>query len=165
MWEGTVEVDLPVSPEAVWDVVADIERHRELAGSGEIRSLRVRGPIGVGTRWEADHEVPGAGTFQSTGELIVFQPPTELVWKSFPPLLVENEPESMVDVTWWFRLSPTTGGTHLEHGFRVIEPRVGADELVGFFESTNRRDSVLAGMRGTLSNLQLALGAAGDANE
>ena len=48
MWEGQDRVQVAASPEAVWKVIADIEGHARLAGSGEILAVRFQGPLRVG---------------------------------------------------------------------------------------------------------------------
>lgn len=45
------------------------------------------------------------------------------------------------------------GGTAVEHGFRVLEPKAGAAELAAFLERTDRIATVRSGMRQTLANV------------
>lgn len=157
MWEGTEEAVIMASPETVWAIVTDVGGHPELAGSGEIASIRLSGPVGLGSTWEADIRVPRLDQpFVARSEVLVFDPPREFSWSSEPPPMVDGEPESAPHVTWWFRLGPQGSGTLVKHAFRVVEPKVGAQELTNFFESTNRADSIRAGMRKTLSNLKAA---------
>ena len=52
-------------------------------------------------------------------------------------------------------------GAMVDHAFRVVEPKVGAEELTDFFERTNRVGSIRAGMRQTLTNLKAAAEAVG----
>lgn len=155
MWEGSEEIVITASPEKVWAVVTDVTGHTKLAGSGEIASIRLDGPVDVGSTWEADIRVPRLDEpFVARSEVLVFDPPREFSWSSEPPPMVDGEPESVPHVTWWFRLWPLDDGTLAKHAFRVVEPRVGAEELTNFFESTNRVDSIRKGMRQTLSNLK-----------
>ena len=157
MWEGSERIVVTASPEAVWVIITDVARHPDLAGSGEIASIRLDGPVALGSRWEADIRVPGLDEpFVARSEVLVFDHPREFSWSSEPPPIVDGEPRSAPHVTWWFRLSPHAEGTVVDHAFRVVEPQVGADELTEFFESTNRVDSILAGMRQTLTNLKAA---------
>lgn len=161
MWEGTERIHVDASPAVVWDIVADVTRHPDLAGSGEIAALRLSGPVGVGTTWEADIRVPRLDEpFVAVSEVLVYDRPNEFSWSSIPPPLVDGEPESTPLVTWWFRLRAEDAGTLVEHAFRVVEPAVAADELIEFFETTDRVGSILAGMRGTLENLKRAAEAA-----
>jgi len=155
VWEGTEHVVVAASVDAVWTIVTDVARHAELAGSGEILSIRVDGPVTVGSTWDADIRVPKLDEpFVARSEVLVFDPPQEFSWTSAPPPIIDGEPESVPHVTWWFRLSPHDRGTLVEHAFRVVEPRVGAEDLTNFFDSTDRVASIRAGMRQTLSNLK-----------
>lgn len=160
MWEGSEQVVVAASPEAVWAIIVDVARHAELAGSGEIAAVRLHGPVALGSTWEADIRVPKLDEpFVARSEVLVFDPPREFSWSSEPPPIIDGEPESVPQVTWWFRLSPHAEGTLVDHAFRVVEPKVGAAELTDFFESTNRVASILAGMRQTLGNLEAAAAA------
>ena len=53
------EVVVNASPEAVFGIVSDFSKHRELAGSGELVNVRLltQGPTDVGTTIEADESI------------------------------------------------------------------------------------------------------------
>lgn len=153
MWEGTETIDVAAPPEAVWAVVADLSRHPALAGSGEVLSVRASGPLAVGTTWESDERVSGR-SFVARSECVEFDAPRTLAWKSWPPPLVKGNPDSVLEATWWFRLSPGGAGTRVEHSFRVVEPKVGAGRLKLFYLLTRRPAKIHAGMRRTLANLK-----------
>jgi hypothetical protein len=157
VWEGSEQLLVAASPEAIWAIVSDVARHGDLAGSGEIAAVRLDGPVAMGSTWQADIRVPRLDEpFVARSEVLVFDPPREFSWSSEPPPIVAGELESVPHVTWWFRLSPQADGTLVDHAFRVVEPKVGAAEMIEFFERTNRVESILAGMRQTLSNLKEA---------
>jgi len=125
MWQRTERIAIAAPPERVWAIVSDVSRHAQLTGSGEIGALRVSGPIAKGSTWEADERVRAAGAFTARSECTVFDPPRELAWKSYPPPIKAGNPNSVADVTWWYRLAPDVAGTTLEHAFRVVEPKSG----------------------------------------
>ncbi len=159
MWEGSEEIVVRAPPEEVWAVVTDVGGHMQLAGSGEIAEIRLKGPVRLGSEWEADIRVPRLDEpFVALSTVLVYDPPREFSWSSVPPPLIDDEPDSAPTVTWWFRLWPHPEGTLVKHVFRVVEPKVGAAELRDFFERTNRVQSIRAGMRKTLSNLQTLFG-------
>ena len=56
------ELVVDSSPEALFDIVADVKNHHKLAGSGEVQSIRkvTEGPVGVGTVMEANEKLPVA---------------------------------------------------------------------------------------------------------
>ena len=157
MWEGTERIEIAAPPEKVWAVVSDVARHPELAGSGEIHAIRVDGPIAAGSWWEADETVKGAGSFTARSECLACHPSHELSWRSYPPPIKKNDPASVADVTWWYRLSPSNEGTLLEHTFRVVEPQSGGLMMKGFYLVTRRPSVIRRGMRRTLENVKRAV--------
>jgi hypothetical protein len=156
MWQGTERIEIAAPPEGIWTIVADVARHRELSGSGEIKVIRVDGPIAVGATWEADESIKAVGSFTARSECVVFDPPHEFSWKSYPPPIKKRNPDSVPDVTWWFRLAPQDGGTLLEHSFRVIEPKTGGLMMKTFYLVTRRASTIRKGMRRTLQNVKIA---------
>lgn len=160
MWEGSERIEIAAPPEAVWAIVTDVARHPEIAGSGEVRAIRMSGPVEAGATWEADEAIkvmgPLTNRFAAGSECVVFDPPREFSWKSYPPPLKKGNPESVSDVTWWFRLSPSGGGTMLEHSFRVVEPRTGGLMLKAFALLTRRMPTIRKGIRRTLQNVKAA---------
>jgi hypothetical protein len=87
-------------------------------------------------------------------ECVEFDAPRTLAWKSWPPPLVKGNPDSVLEATWWFRLSPGGAGTRVEHSFRVVEPKVGAGRPKLLSLLTRRPAKIHAGMRRTLANLK-----------
>ncbi|HVM55714.1 MAG TPA: SRPBCC family protein [Acidimicrobiales bacterium] len=158
MWEVTERIVVGAPQATVWAVVTDVPGHAELAGSGEIQALRLTGPVGPGATWEADIAVPGLEPFVSRSEVVVFDEPTEFSWTSVPRSIVPGEPRSTPGVRWWFALAPADdGGTAVEHRVLVTTPEIGAEEMVEFFEETNRVDGIRAGMQVTLQRLKAAV--------
>lgn len=159
MWEVTERILVEASPEPVWAVVTDVSGHAELAGSGEIRALRLAGPVGLGTTWEADIEVPGLDApFVARSEVVVFDQSSEFSWTSVPRPIIAGEPRSTPGVRWWFVLASVDGGgTAVEHRVLVTPPEVGAEKMAKFFEETNRVGSIRAGMRVTLERLKASV--------
>src|SRR3989442_126732 len=150
MWEGNEQIEIDAPPERVWAVITDVERHPELAGSGEVRTIRIDGPLAVGTEWEAEIGVPKIDDpFMSRSRVIALAEPSEFVWTSVP-LVSENHDELPL-VTWSFVISPSAGGCTVAHTCCVDAQKVGADEFTTFFmETLNRPPTILAGMRKTL---------------
>jgi hypothetical protein len=156
MWEGTERIHIPAPPEIVWGIVSDVSRHAELAGSGEVKAIRLSGPIEVGATWEADESIRFVGSFKARSECIVFDPRREFSWKSYPPPIKKDKADSVADVTWWFRLSEEGDGIMLEHSFRVIEPKTGGMMMKMFYLLTRRASTIRKGMRRTLQNISAA---------
>lgn len=157
MWQGTERIEIAGPPEAVWAVVSDVARHAQLAGSGEVKAVRTKGPLAAGAMWEADEVVRGMGAFTATSECLAFDPPHELSWKSYPPPVKKGDPDSVPDITWWYRLSPSERGTVLEHAFQVIEPKHGGLMVKVYYLLTRRATTIRRGMRRTLANVKAAV--------
>ena len=156
MWEGTERIHVAAPQETVWGIVTDVSRHVELAGSGEIKVIRLEGPIETGATWEADESIRMMGGFTAKSECVTFDPPREFSWKSYSPPIKKGNPDSVPDVTWWFRLSPDGEGTLLEHSFRVVEPKAGGLMMIVFYLLTRRASTIRKGMRQTLQNVKVA---------
>ena len=156
MWEGLESVQVAASSEAVWKMISDIDSHGRLAGSGEILAIRFQGPLQVGARWEADERITGVGRFTAVSTCTVHDPPRELAWKPQAPPIRKGRDDSRPDITWWYRLDPRDGGTLLEHGFRVVEPKVGAAMMKGFYALSRRERTIRRGMGRTLQNVKAA---------
>ncbi len=58
-YQHSKEIVINASPEAVFGIVSDLTRHKELAGSGELVKVRqlTSGPTGLGSMIEADEHI------------------------------------------------------------------------------------------------------------
>jgi uncharacterized protein YndB with AHSA1/START domain len=156
-WEATESVRVAAPPARVWAVVSDIERHPELAGSGEVLAVRINGPLAVGTTFEGDVRTGEVGSFVSRNVIEEATEARRLAWVSYPPLDDDETEGHQIEVHWSFELAPAPGGgTDVRHGFRVPPPKLGAVELEAFLVRTDRIATVRAGMRQTLANLRRA---------
>lgn len=150
-WDVVETVHVAATPELVWAVVSDIERHPALAGSGEVLAIRLSGPVAVGTTFEGDVRVGEVGSFVSHNVVEEATEPSRLAWVSYPPLDDDETEDHQIEVHWSFDLVPTgDGDTEVRHGFWVPPPTLGADALAQFLERTDRIATVRAGMQRTL---------------
>lgn len=157
-WEAVESLHVTVSPERVWAVVSDIERHPVLAGSGEVIAIRMTGPVTVGATFEADVKVGEVGSFVSRNVIEDATEARRLAWVSYPPLDEGETEDHQIEVHWSFDLTPTAnGGTDVRHGFRVPAPKLGAEQLASFLERTDRIAKVRSGMKRTLENVNAAV--------
>ena len=156
LFQASEDIWIDAPPERVFGIVANIARHPELAGSGEV--LRVRlltaGPVGTGARFEADEDIAVMGRrlrFVSTSEVTAFEPARRLAWRSMPP---DSMRPRMRRIEWTFELAPSGGGTRVAHRV-VIEPEGGtAAFLFKPMYAWARGSAVRRGMRRTLANLR-----------
>ena len=92
MFTCTVESTINATPDAVFGINSDFECHNELAGSNEVLTVRVPtdGPVGVGTKFEADEDIREPRMmrtkFTAQSEVMQFQPPELIEWRSAPPM-------------------------------------------------------------------------------
>ena len=156
MWHASERITVAAPAEAVWDRVADIEGHVQLAGSGEVKAIRFHGALEPGATFEGDIATGEVGSFVSRNVIHEVDPPSRLVWRSYPPLDEDETPDHQIEVIWSFVLSPAENGTEVRHGFEVPRPKAGADQLEAFLERTGRIETVRQGMRRTLENLKAA---------
>lgn len=156
MWELSEQVTVDAPPTRVWELVTDVARHPELAGSGEILALRFEGPLAVGASWDSDERIRAVGRFTARSTCVTLDPPHEFGWRSYPPPIRAGRDETVAEVDWWFRLTPAGDGTRLDHGVRIVEPAVAGWMMRLFYTLTRRASTIRRGMRGTLRNIQHA---------
>ena len=145
-------------PEAVFGIVSDLASHADLAGSGEVNAVRKIGdtPLGVGAKFEADEQIRAMGRttkMTAESEIVEYDPPRLVSWTSMPSV-----PPKPRRIQWWFRLTPTDGGTHVVHECEVDFGT--ANILWKLPYAFIRGGAVKRGMRKTLANLQARFRAA-----
>ena len=156
MWHVSEHIAISATPPGVWDVVADIDGHTRLAGSGEVKAIRFDGPLEPGATFEGDIATGEVGSFVSRNVIHEVDRPNRLVWRSYPPLDDDETPDYQIEVIWSFTLTADADGTAVTHSFEVPRPKAGADQLAAFLERTDRIETVRQGMRRTLENLKQA---------
>ena len=151
------ETTIKAPPQTVFDIVSDLSRHAELAGSGELKSVTKQppGPVAMGTRLFAEETVKladGSGMdITSESVVVACDPPTMISWIVNPAL-----PDRLRRVQWWFHLSPAGGGTRVVHEVEIDLGELHDEMLKGLqdnFEQV-RASVVRAGMEKTLENLR-----------
>lgn len=162
MWTAREQLRIAASPEAVWRVVADVEAHTRLAGSGEVKAIRMSGPVAAGTTFEGEITTGEVGSFVSRNVIEAADEPRRLAWVSYPPLDEGETLEHQIEVHWAFELVPDGDGALLTHTFVVPRPKAGGDELASFLDRTGRISTVRAGMLRTLENVRIAAEGVGD---
>lgn len=99
MWEVVERAEIAARPGRVWRIISDIEGHADLAGSGEVRAIRID----------------------------VADEPRELAWTSL--LSLDDGTGEPTEVQWWFQLAPNWTGTEVEHGVRVERAPLASEQL------------------------------------
>jgi uncharacterized protein YndB with AHSA1/START domain len=140
--------------ETVFAVLTEVAKHDVLAGSGEVKSIRMlsEGALHVGTEWEADEQIKvGRSTqkFVARSTVHEYDPPRVFSWTSMPPATAKPVPRR---IQWWYRLTPQNGGTHVVERVEVDMGPV-MNLLMKVPYRFMRGGIVAEGMRRTLDNL------------
>ena len=151
------EATINASPEAIYDIVSNFSRHKELAGSGEINTIRQvsEGSFGVGSSFEAQETVRMAGgqtmDLKAVSTVVTHDRPRSLSWVNNPAL-----GESIRRIQWWFNLEPQGSGTRVAHEVEVDWGNLKDPQLQGLRDNYEqvRAGIVREGMRKTLQNLK-----------
>jgi hypothetical protein len=147
----TVERTLSASSDALFAVLTDPERHRDIDGSGFIRGVAQGGPVtGVGDTFtmemSGDHM---GGDYQTDNHVVAYEDSRAIAWQTAP---AGTEPKGW---QWVWELEPQGEQTLVRHTYdwsRVIDeallskglfPLVGPEEL----EDSLRRLEQAAGSR------------------
>jgi uncharacterized protein YndB with AHSA1/START domain len=141
------------TPQAVFDLLGDPARHARLAGSGEVKAVRLRGDrsIRVGSSFEADEAIRmGRSTqrFTAVSTVTEYEPPHAISWTSMPP----SRPRPR-RIQRWYHLEPVGAGTRVTER---VEVDLGAmlNLLMRPPYSAVRGSAVRAGMVKILENLE-----------
>jgi carbon monoxide dehydrogenase subunit G len=153
-FQATQEISISASPEAVFGIISDFSRHKEIAGLGELVTVTklTEGAIGLGSMIEASEAVQmGDQTIElsTTSVVVGHSAPNLLSWVVVPPFPLRR-------VQWWFRLSQQGEGTTLVH---EIEVDLGdAAEQFGGVETfkAGRGAAAASGMQQSLENIKSA---------
>ena len=147
------------SPEALFDIVADVENHHQLAGSDEVQSIRevTEGPVSFGTIVEANEKLPvGDQSMEVVAKSVVVahDRPNPISWISAPVGLPVRR------IQWFFNFAAQEGGTKVVHDVEVDFGPQTDPQMIGLVENYDqiRAPYVLSGMEKTLQNLQEAAG-------
>ncbi len=149
------DTTIDASPEAIFAIVSDLTRHKQLAGSGELVDIRkvTPGPIGLGSVVEANESIQLGDRrleFLARSIVVTFNPPNTISWIPTPPLPIRR-------IQWWFRMSPVEQGTKVVHEVEVDLDDEAFDMFGGAKNFAKTRGADMArGMEQTLENLRKA---------
>jgi uncharacterized protein YndB with AHSA1/START domain len=150
VWQVIEQAAIADAPGRVWRVLTDIEGHADLAG-GDVRAIRMHGPLAVGTTFEVDMATRDGRSFVTQNRVDVVREARELAWTSYRSS--PDEPiGQQLELHWWIRLAPGWTGTDVEYGCRLAVPD-DADEGA-LLEGTDHTAAVRAAMLVTLANLK-----------
>ncbi|GAC1470684.1 MAG: hypothetical protein PVSMB7_21720 [Chloroflexota bacterium] len=148
VYEASTHIDAP--PERVWEIVGDLGRSHEWAGSGQVKSVTksTDGPVGVGTKYVAQEKI--LIPFKAESVVVGLEPNRWIAWTSVPvgPKITPHR--------WSFVLTPEDGGTRLTHQVRAARasgfPRLIQAVMVNLSGGT---EPIRKGMDTTMSNVKV----------
>jgi len=116
---GSVSTTIAASPEAIYDVVADVTRTGEW--SGETRRVEwTSAGSGAGARFKGWNR---AGLFRWTRhcEVLVADRGRTFAFRTIPG----KSPSKRDSTVWRFDLTPEAGGTRVEQSYEIVKPPLG----------------------------------------
>ena len=117
----SVERYVAATPKAVFDLLADPSRHREIDGSGTVREA-VQGParLTLGARFGM-HMEAGA-SYQMINEVVEFETDRQIAWQARPSVtLVAKVIGGRI---WRYELTPQGAGTLVRESWDISQERV-----------------------------------------
>lgn len=112
---ATVSGRINASPEALWELVSDVERHPQIAGSGEVQVVTIRDgrPLRVGAVFESQQFMRGIH-YVTANRVVIWEPPYRFAWRVGLP----SAPG--IAQIWSFTLRPEANGTRVTNGVALI---------------------------------------------
>lgn len=118
----SVERLIPADAAAIFAVLADPSRHRELDGSGTVRAPKGGGePLTLGSRFQMGMRLGLPYTMVNT--VVEFEPDRRIAWQAYPPAPVSRLLGGRI---WRYELEPAEGGTLVRETWDISQERVKA---------------------------------------
>lgn len=105
----TVSGVVTTSCEKLFEIVSDVSKHSQLAGSGEVQEVRwiTPPPLGVGSAFESKQQI-SAFAYPTRSYVQVYEPPFRFIWLTGPGF--KKPPFGQL---WGFDLKPLDARTTL----------------------------------------------------
>ena len=151
------EVTINANPQAIFDIVSNPANHAELAGSGELNSVRHEpaGAVGTGTHIIVEETVKmadGSGMDLTADSIVVtYDAPNSFSW-----IVNASLPEQVRRIQWWFSMTPEGNGTKVTHEVEVDWGDLQTEMLIGLRDNYEqvRAGVVRSGMDKTVAILK-----------
>jgi uncharacterized protein YndB with AHSA1/START domain len=113
----SVERVIAAPPEAIFELLADPRRHREIDGSGNVRDPRgAVGRLQLGSRFGMSMKMGIPYAMES--RVIEFDEPKRIAWQTTGPTRVGRHFGGRV---WRYELEPVEGGTRVRESWDITE--------------------------------------------
>lgn len=145
----TVERFIPASPERIFALIADPNRHREIDGSGTLRDAKkVPEKLALGSKFGMAMKVGIPYSMEST--VVEYEENRLLAWQSRPPGRIPSKLGG--GRIWRYELDPVEGGTLVKESWDISQ------EVVKAFVRQARGRTIVA-MNKTLETIEKILAA------
>ena len=145
----TVERVITAPPEAIFDLLADPSRHRDIDGSGSVHDPKgtpQRVKLGDQFGMAMKRGVP----YSTTNTVVEFEDNRRIAWKTCSPNFVGKVLGGPI---WRYELEPVSGGTRVRESWDISESRAEKPLLrIGLV-----RKDVRKSMTKTLENIERLL--------
>lgn len=114
---ASVSAIIAAEAAAIWELISDVRRHPEIAGSGQVveTELMTPEPIGMGSRFQSNQNINGF-TYVTVSHVIAFEPQRRMTWRiglpGTPPFAT----------LWQYELEPVEGGTRVTNSAALPYP-------------------------------------------
>ena len=115
----TVERVIPAAPEAIFALLADPSRHREIDGSGSVHDPKNSAPrVGLGDKFGMSMKrvVP----YSTTNTVVEFEEDRRIAWKTCSPNFVGK---LLGGPIWRYELEAVSDGTRVRESWDISESR------------------------------------------
>jgi hypothetical protein len=146
----TVERVVPASPEAVFDILADVTRHHEIDGSGMLQGTNEGNPrrLALGTTFGMGMKL--VVSYSTVNRVVEFEEDRRIAWKTGPTGFMGRLVAGRV---WRYELAPVDGGTLVRESWDITDDHQRVLLKLGdIYSGKTRRD-----MERTLERLSRAL--------
>jgi uncharacterized protein YndB with AHSA1/START domain len=122
-WVETVERTIPASPEAIFALLADPRRHKDIDGSGTVRDAKdVPDHLELGSTFGMHMEFGGKYSMENT--VIELEPNRRIAWQARPPRHHGGIWRQLFGGRIWrYELEPVDGATRVRESWDVSRER------------------------------------------
>src|SRR5947207_1196549 len=123
LWVETVERVIPAPPDAIFALLANPRRHKDIDGSGTVRDAKdVPDHLELGSTFGMNMHYGGSYSMQNT--VIEFEPNRRIAWQARPPRGAGGIWRQLFGGRIWrYELEPVDGGTRVRESWDVSKER------------------------------------------
>jgi uncharacterized protein YndB with AHSA1/START domain len=116
---ASVERVIPAPPEAIFALIADPARHKDIDGSGTVRNAKdTPQTLELGSKFGMSMKVGVPYSMVST--VIEYEPNRRIAWQTFPPVGARFGGGRI----WRYELEPAEGGTLVRETWDISQEKI-----------------------------------------